>query len=305
VAETITTAIFATLALLDDTTLTVTENGVGSSPVIATNNTTTYWRIWCASSASPATPSTTPSAPKSLIAHIDNKLGANWTVGLNAAGFVYFTYSGAGNASIVFPDTILRNVLGFQANVSVSSGGTSTAPYHPTHTAYFLGTSNATNWVDSAPLGAFAEPRDGTTYGWTDSAAVQTYSFDGLYHPYDWTARTTLGMSATSSSATPYQGDSTRRKTRSATAGITPPFGLLDFRYACAANNGTAGMSRCGALISTFQSAVSGSTTTYDEVHLSADTLTKDGAFKPSVPNWNARMNWDGIMLRWYATASL
>jgi hypothetical protein len=306
VAETITTALNATFGLADKTDLAVTENGVGSTVTIGTAATLTFWRIYIASSASAATPSTSVGSPKNLLAHIDAKLSANWVVALNTAGFVTFRYTGAGTGTIVFPDTTLRNALGYQANISLASGATSQASYHPTHTAYFLGAANATNWQDDPPLAALAETRDGRTYGYADSAAVQTYTFDGLYHPYEWNSRTALGLSATDSSATPYQGDASRRKTRASTAGITPPFGLTDFFYACVANNSyDANGAKCGALLGTFQTALAGTTTTFDEVFVSAETLTKRNAAKPSIPNWSLRMNWERIALRWYATGTL
>jgi hypothetical protein len=310
-AETITTVLQATLVLTDDTVLTVTDDqGIARSVTIATNNTSTYWRPFVAYDTSPTTPSTDAASPKNLCAHIKAQLNAGgssiWSVLPNAAGFIVFTYTGiVRNGTITFPDTILRNVLGFQANVACSmGGGTSQSSYHPTHTAYFLGPSNATNWVDDPPEAILAEPRDGSTYGPSDSAAVQTYTFKGLFHPYDWTARTTLGLAATDGSATPYQGDSSRRKARSTTAGITPPYGLVDFRSTCTLNNSTPSLAKCGAVIGLYQSVLTGGVSTFDDVYLSADTLTKSDAFEPSVANWALRMNWKDITLRYYATVS-
>lgn len=308
-AETITTALNATFTLSTSYTLTVTDDqGIGRSVTIGTAATTTYWRVCIASSASATTPSTTVGSPKSLCAHIEAQLNAGgsaiWDVMPNTNGFITFTYTGiVRNGTVTFPDTIVRNALGFQANVAASmGGGTSSGSYHPTHSAYFLGAANATNWLDDPPMGAFSTPRDGSTFGFADASAVQTYTFDGLFHPYDWAARTTLGLSATASSATPYQGDSSRRKTRSTTAGITPPYGLVDFFATCALNNSTASMAKCGALLGTYQTALSGSTTTFDEVFVDPETLTRTNAAKPSVPNWSLRMNWPGITLRHYAT---
>lgn len=312
-AETITLAINATFSLSTSYALSVIDDQcvdafTPRSVTIGTAATTTYWRQFISSSASAATPSTTIATPKSLCAHIKAKLNAGgssiWNVMPNTSGFIVFTYTGVVRAgTVTFPDTIARNALGFQANVAASmGGGTSQASYHPTHCAYFLGPSNATNWQDDPPMGAYSAPRDGSTFGYTDASAVQAYTFDGLFHPYDWDTRTTLGLSATASSATPYQGDSSRRKTRSTTAGITPPYGLVDFMATCALNNSTPAMAKCGALIGTFQLALGGSVSTFDEVYVDPETLTKVNAARPSVPNWNARMNWPGITLRHYAT---
>jgi hypothetical protein len=309
VAETITTTIHATFALSTSYTLTVTDDqGVGRSVTVGTAATTTYWRVGVATLS--GSPSTTPGTPYHFLAYLQARLNAGgsaiWSVAINSAGFVVFTYTGVVRAgTITFPDTIVRNVLGYQGNVACSmGGGTSQAPYHPTHVFYSLGLSNSTNWSDDPPLAAIAGPRDGSTYGWSDSAALQTITFDSLFHPYDWDARTTLGLSATASAATPYQGSSTRRKTRSTTAGITPPYGGVDFFYTVATNNSVVGMAKCGALLGNFQAALLGSVSTFDEVYLDPESITRADAWKPSVPNWSLRMSRTGIRLRHYATAS-
>jgi hypothetical protein len=71
--------------------------------------------------------------------------------------------------------------------------------------------------------------------------------------------------------------------------------------FACLSNGATADMAKCGAVIGTFQSVVGGSVTTFDEVYVSAETLTKSKPQVPSIANWSARMNWPGIVLRQYA----
>jgi hypothetical protein len=310
VAETITTALNATLALTTSYTATVVDQHDvgGRTATFGTGATTTYWRV-CVAAVS-GTPSTSAGSPVHLLVYLQTQLNAGsgggnyWTVAINSSGFVAISYSGTGTGTITWSGTVIRNILGFTGNVSCASGGTQTATYHPTHVAYFLGTSNATNWVDDPPLCAIDTSRDGSTYGLTDTQGLRTYTFDGLFHPYDWGTRATLGMSSTASSATPIWGDSTRFKTRSATAGIVPPSGLVDFFHACRANNSVSGMAKCGALIGNFQSAVLGTVSTFDEVYLSADTLTKTNAAKPSVANWNARMNWPSIELNYSGSAS-
>jgi hypothetical protein len=308
-AETITTALNATFALTTSYNLTVTDDqGVGRTVTIGTAATTTYWRIAIAGAASPATPSTTAGSPKRLLDHIAAKLNAGgsdiWLLSVTTSGFVNIAYSGVVRAGTIELGSVPRNLLGFAdatPDISVPMGGSQTATHYPSHSAYFLGPANATNWRDTPPLCSISEGRDGSSYSLTDTMGLREYTFDGLYHPTKWSDRTVLGISATASSATPIYGDSSRYKTRSAAAGVTPPWGLTDFMFACLSNGATADMAKCGAVIGTFQSVVGGSVTTFDEVYVSAETLTKSKPQVPSIANWSARMNWPGIVLRQYA----
>jgi hypothetical protein len=296
--------IAATFKLATSVVLTVTDDqGIGRSVTIATLSTDTYWRIKLASSASPGTPSTTPGSPKNILAHITNKLNAGgsaiWSATLNAAGFVVFAYSGVVRAgTITWPGSILENTLGFTANVSVPMGSSQTAAYHPSHTAYFISRENDTGWQNDPPLVAIARPRGGRPYGWSDTSAIVTRTFDAKWHPYTWSSRTSAGLSSTDGGATPIWGDSSRWKTRTATAGMTLPFGLVDFFAICGLNSSVDGLNICGASLGTFPEVTAGTTTTYDEVIVDASTIAAKNVQAPEIPNLLTFDHWPGVTIQ-------
>jgi hypothetical protein len=307
----ITSILNTTFKLLTSTVLTVTDDqGIGRSVTLATLSTDTFWRVYLASSASPGTPSTTAASPKSLLAHITNKLNAGgsaiWSVALNSAGFVVFTYTGVTRAgSITWPGSIVENVLGFTSNISVTlpAGGanTQTATYHPQFSAYFISRENDTGWQDDGPLVAIAHPRGAAPYGWSDTSALVTRTFDAKWHPYTWSSRTSAGLSSTDPSGTPVWGDGSRWKTRSRTAGMTNPTGLNDF-FAAVALNSSDGTNLCGALLGTYPEVRAGSVTTYDEVYVHAKTLAAKNVQTPAIANNIVFDHWPGITLQHHQT---
>lgn len=308
-AQTITSVIQNTLALTTSDTWTVSDSHDpgGRSVTLGTLATSTYWRPYLATTGTPGTPSTTRTSPKSLLAHVANRVNAGaggtlWTFAVTSGGFITATYSGTGTGTLAVGAGPVARVLGLPTStvsVGFTAGQTQTMSYHPTHTAYFVSRPNDTNWQDDPPLCAVSEPRDGSTVVIQDATAVLTRTFDARFHPYDWTARSTLGITSGQASATPIRGDSSRRKTRSALAGVTPPWGWDDMIYAAPQNGGL-----CAAVLGDFASYVSGSLTSYDVVTFAAETLTRRAPTKPTAANWQPALDIERVALRWYSTGS-
>lgn len=310
-ANTITSAIQATTSLATSDTWTVTDShDVGGRTVtFGTGGTTTYWRPFIASTATPGTPSTTIGSPKSLLAHVGNQVNAGaggtlWVFAVNAGGFITAKYNGTGTGTLAVGAGPVARVLGLPTSTTslgFTAGQTQTFTYHPTHCLYTISRPGDDHWQDDPPLAAIGEPRDGSTYVVAqDSSAVQTRTFRSRFHPYDWATRATLGMATGDGSATPLRGDSSRRKVRSGTAGVTPPWGWDDCVYAFPQTGG-----KLGALLGVFQTYVTGGVSTFDECYLSADTATRRNNSRIAAANWDRFTDIESITLRWYGTGTL
>ncbi len=299
-AEVITTCLQQTIRLTTSSVWAVVDSFSSRSVTFGTVSTNTYWRVFIASSASPGTPSTTIGSPKSLMAHVENILraggaGSIWSLAWNAAGFITIRYSGTGTATLTFTDTVVSRILGCAAGpLSFAAGETKVMANHPTHNVYMISDAGSTNWQASPPMFAISEMPDGSSYELRDSQSLRTRTFDSRFHPFTWTSRTTLGMAATDSSATPFWGDSSRYKAPSSTAGVVAPWGLNDFFWTCGDNGGL-----CGALFGTFQQ-VPATVTIYDVVTIAASTKTALAVGKPSLASWSLRSDWPGITCRQY-----
>lgn len=300
-AAPITSAICQVLTLTTKYDLTVTDSaGVGRTVTLGTNLTPTYWRTFLASSATPTTPSTTITSPKSLIAHLQAQLNAaigstKWLVTMSATGSVQIQWTGATNPATITWDAgnVIRNALGFTAGVSLAPNATATATYHPTHTIYSVSRRDDTGWIIVPQRRAVAELPNGTVFGWQDGTQRRRRSFTLGFHPYDWSTRSAAGANGT-----PLWGDSSRETSPSITAGVVPPWSLSDFFATCLGY-------RCGAALGTYQTVLTGATTTCDAVYVGADTLTADAVQALEQANNSNWYRWPGVVLWRYGSETL
>lgn len=297
--QTINSAIGQTFTLTTKYDLAVADSFSSRNVTIGTNAVSTYWRTYLASSATPGTPSTTLLSPKSLAAHVENQLraggaGSIWSVASNTAGFITITYTGTGTGTITWDaGNIIRNLLGFDAAISLTNGQTATAAYHPTHMLFTISRRDDTGWLVVPQRRAVAELPSGVVFGWQDGSQRQRRTFTLAVHPYDWAMR-----ASSSSAGTPLWGDSTRRWAPSATAGVVPAWGLSDFFATCLGG-------KCGALLGNFQSFLTGGVSTFDAVYVGADTLTAEAVQSLEQPNNSTWYRWPGVTLWRTAVESL
>ncbi len=123
----------------------------------------------------------------------------------------------------------------------------------------------------------------GKVYVFEDSSRLLTKTFDGLYHPKDWAARLAYGATATQLFPA-----AARWRTPDATPGVAPPWSLMDFFGTCAGQ-------RLACLLGTFQTALTGGTTTYDACYITPETLANNSPTRPAKEGWDALYHWERI----------
>jgi hypothetical protein len=265
-------------------TLTVTDDAGAARSVALSAG---VYRIGLATSGGAGT----EASPWELLSKLETALGTTrWTVALTAQGKARFTSLSTASSSITWPvDNALRNVLGFDANISgLATGASSTATYQPTHVAYSFHRGADTDWQRVPGRRAAAEMPDGTVYVFKHSTGRMRRTFDLRTHPRDAATATSR-----TSYATPVRPTESRWLTQVATAGTAPPWSLLDFF-------GTADGQRV-AFHTDFAGYVAGTSMDYAACYVAAETLKEDRPNKLHVANFGQLVDWPGVSLWWVA----
>ncbi len=270
-----------------------------STRTVTINPTGTVWyRNWIAKQTTGA--GATESDAADFIKHVQARLNLApgstlWTLALQSSGVIRATYSGTGTGSLTWTSTVPRNLLGFNATVSLAANASVNATYAPTHVAYILCLANDSSWVSQPQTFAGGVLPSGEVYGWGNATFMESRTFDIRLSPTDATEKATAGTSITE--MFPLYS---RRKTPSSTPGTAPPWSvheLLRTSYSDGTNCG-----RLGAIFNTFTASPS-VTDTFDEVFLAPETITARDAIRPSVPTWTARSDWERIRVYRVANA--
>lgn len=241
---------------------------------------------------------TSLTAPTAFISYLVRQLNtgtAGWSCAVGADGFLSIGWAGTRNpGTITFPGTnVVRNLLGFNANISIAPTGTQKATYHPTHNVYMMSRANDTGWPRIPPAMAGARLPTGRVFGWKDRRKVWKRTFDSRFHAYDWATRIAGTINGV---ASPYTGDTSRQSTASNTPGIVPPYGMDDFFDSALGN-------RIGAMFGTFQTVAAGTATTCECVYVQPETLSAEAPQKLEQPNNSTWYEWPGITITRDGTA--
>lgn len=288
-AEVITTLIFCPVSLDTSYTLTVTDDsGAGRSVTINPSGTNYYLAFVKPSGGTGAS----EQLPLSLSTHLSSRLNngtghSYWSESPTAAGLVRLAYSGPTTGQITSwgSGNVIRTLLGFDTTVSIASGGTQTAAYIPPYTLAAIGRARSTGWDRRKPRAAYATTDDGRSYGWSDSVRQMCQTFDLIGHASTRTVRSSLGAAGT-----PLYPDTASRYTTPPSTAVTSsnvpalPWSVLDFVDSAIGHD-------LYAFLGTYQTALTGGTTTMDRVQLDPDFYLGDSMFSPTQQNWSARVD--------------
>lgn len=127
--------------------------------------------------------------PLSFASVLDTALGANWSVNTpDASGLTTITWSGVGTGTVSWSSgtgLIIRNLMGFTADLSLASGATATPTYPPAYRLLSISLFDDTDWRPEAAGSSYSETDAGTVYG-INSGRVRTRRvFRFGFHPRD------------------------------------------------------------------------------------------------------------------------
>jgi hypothetical protein len=291
-AETINTALLCPFTLNAAYTLTVSDasGSPRSPPNINPSGTVYYYAITSPSGGTGAS----EILPLNFLAYVVDRLNSGtgfsyWSGTVTAEGFVKLTYSGGGTGTVSSwgSGNVVGTLLGYGSTAvgPLATGASQTAAKHPPFVLYAIGRGASTGWDRKKPVSAYAVAGDGRTYGWSDRVRRLAQTFDLIGHPSTWTTRTSL-----SAAGTPLYPDTASRfitpPSTLVTASDIPalPWSVLDFIDAAPGHD-------LAAFLGTFQTALTGGTTTFDRVHLDPDFHQGDSVSAPMQTNWSARYN--------------
>lgn len=265
-----TTLLAQTVKLTVKATLTVKDqHGASRSIDINPADAERYFRISaCAQGDATASAATTEETAAEFLHHVQTRLNngvsAVWVVSLQTDGFVKIQYTGTGLGQITWDSgNTVRNILGFtgSATSNLGTNAYTVGSYQPGHVLFVVGRSTESHWrTNAAHITAF-ETRGGIVDAVIGGSSVEELSFDSELHPTNTTYQSSLAVYSTPI-------DTTGRNSRTVNldaGGLAPPWSAKDFFN-------VARGSVIGALIGTFQTRLTGSTTTYDLCTISAKT---------------------------------
>jgi hypothetical protein len=292
-----TTILATTFTLSSSYSITVTDDSRTGSASVSINPAaaTRYFRVFAAA-AGDATASTAldETTAVDFLDHLERRLnvitGGLWTVALDTDGRVKITYNGDGtpNGAITWSSTVIKNILGFTSNISgLTTGASAKATYQPSWCFFANSRASDTNWRRIPVPAALVDMGDGSTYGFIGNNRRLERSFDCLGHP-----RTSALQASTDVWITPIESDNTSRALNvpasASDTTATPPWDFWTWL------DTSAGI-MLGACLGTLQGCIAGTTTTYDQVNLTAKAHEADTA--PIQANHDGKDTIKGIFL--------
>ncbi len=285
--EQITSALAQTLQLTVSDTADVTDQSFPGTHTVTWA--AGYYRTFLAPTTGVGTSDTDP---KEFIAYVMSILGSRWKVSMTATGRISVTNLGNITGEIKWGTYVVRNALGFAADILLTAGASITAPNQPTHMILSCSRTNDTGWQDEPAGEAGAEFPDGVVDYLGDGYTLsrRTYTLARL-------PRTSVEATSLSSNVTPMwpiDSATTRRKQPTATVASTSTAVVYSVHEFLASALGK----RIAVTHGDFQALVALSATTYDLCYLSPKT--RAGKAVHSVAYWKARMDRPGVEVLWY-----
>lgn len=284
-----------TYSLTANHAITVTDQYRTAQVININPSGTRYFRTWLAPSTD-ATASTalTEATAKSLLSHINAKINdgvatPQWEFSLISNTLIQIKYLGTGLGSITWGSTTLRDLLGYNTNLTpLSTNAFAWGAFPPTHIVFADGRINDSGWITEKPIVASARLPDGTVYGWSATNQGYLRRLTTALHPLDHTVKVSSEIDAL---ATPMFPAKSVWSSIDATPGVDPPWTVIHMLK-------TAMFKRIAVAVGTFQTLVAGTTTAYDECMLHPEQFELDDQPVRVDPNWNALWNHD-LVFSW------
>lgn len=224
----------------------------------------------------------TETKPNELLGVIEAGLvDSRWRVELLPIGRVKITYLSTGTGTITWSTgdaLVVRNLLGFTANISLTSGSSITATYPPMGCLFMRAREKASDWTARAAGLSASLAGNGVVSGRTDGRRILTQQFTSRVHPRTWTEAARHG-----SYVTPlYSLDNaaTRRLQPTGPVGLSGAWSCDEFIT-------TALGRRLGMALGTLQDLISEARTDYEAGYLLPDPV-RDTKTPKSGGNWPA-----------------
>lgn len=293
-AEVIDSLIAQTVTIPAGTTVTCTDDlGTGRSVTITAG----CYRLFAAQTAGGAG---TEANPWDLIHKINALIStANWTITMLSTGHIRFTYLGAAaGGKVAFASASIGYLLGFDTDTgSLSTNGTSTGAYLPSHAIFFAACAD-TGWVRAPGRFSGARMPSGVVYGWGDKLGGATRKLTLRLLPKDETTRAALiAADASTVPPTPCLGPSSRW----VSPGSSEPAQALP--WGAVETIATAGARSLGVMIGTFQTAVTTpAAAPFERCYFTPETIASGAEVTLSVDGWDQRRDLGPIDLAFAAT---
>ena len=220
----------------------------------------------------------TETKPYDLLRSVEASLGSSrWSVTLRPTGHVRITYLSTGSASIAWLVDRVRDLLGFDSDLTfATTGAYADAVYQPCGVIYMRSREKDTGWVARAAGWSHSISGDGRVSGRTDRYRTLTRTFVSRVHPLVRADAETLGSYATPLYAT--QPARMLQPTGPVDAG---PDWSVDELLATSLGR------RCGFALGTLQDLVSGARSDYEAGYVLGDVGAAPNTPKSS-GNWPA-----------------
>lgn len=258
------------------TTISLTDSAGASSFLLLAG----WYRIFLAPPI--GTSDGTETKPHELLGVIEAGLVADrWSVRLQRTGRVKITYSGTGTGTISWSTgnaLAVRNLLGFTANISLTSGSSITGTYPPMGVLLMRAREKASDWIARAAGFAGSLAGNGVVSGRTDGRRILTQTFTSRLHPRTWAEASTFGAYTTPLFT--LDNAATRRLQPSGPVGLDGAWSVDQFVT-------TALGRRLGMALGTLQELIAETRTDYEAGYLLPDPV-RDTKSPKSAGNWRA-----------------
>jgi hypothetical protein len=247
-----------------------------------------WYRTYLASASGTGT----EASPREWLDYLADQINAGtsatrWSVTLTSAGLVLIAYSGTGTGTITWDgtsstSTMVRNLCGFDANVSVTSAPavvTATGTYHPTRCAFAFARPDDTGWMPTPAAMVAVTHGDGSVDALTDYRQIVRREFTVRFIPNTWADRSSGGATGTPAMPAETVALASLVTQPTPSVSVAPPYTWLQFLQDAA-----------GVRIAyTFRFAehIAASLTVYDVGYLAERSLMEPSQ-RLSVANWGA-----------------
>jgi hypothetical protein len=256
------------------------------------------------SGATPGVNSGTEADPHEAGKYLQYKLNnngalAHHTITFTTDGRWQWFYASTGTASITWDGTggtsaVLARLYGWTGNTTATAASSSTAQHQPFGFAACESRPGSTGRTYEPPKVAAARMPDGSAYGWSDGYTNSFQSFNVAWLPKDAAAKSSFGVAGTPA----YPTSITRER-----AVLTAPSASYTLPYSWWEAIAASLNLRCGFAQGNLQRLIAASESTFLDVYVDPSTITKAGALKPQVANWDQFWTWEGVTLLTRAAA--
>lgn len=289
-------------------TWTVTDSGGVGRTVTFAPTASPSAPLWLSFLANGSGTGASESDPASLTAYIESRLNVGssttvWHVKPSVDGFLAFSITGTGTASVGAIDSVIANVLGVEVTFGglTNGGSTYTATKHPTHVLFAASRIDDTDWVPQPPTIGGIESDDGDVDIISSGITGAEREFTFATHPRDWATRTRRNAAIT-----PMYSDETLWTSQHLdTPGIAPPWSVQRFVFSAAGKR--IRVSFEWAILIPYLLTGTGTLPTFRiwECKWSLDTLQNRKPTKPTRPYYEELINWGPVRLRFMRPLSL